>query len=187
MRIARTGLHLPVSILLAGALVAFALLAGLAPAGASAGSCNFGGKRANEIKGQEARQSIKCLVNKQRNNRGKGGYSSDSRLVKAADKHSGVMASKGCFSHQCPGERSLLGRLQSVNYIVGGLSAYAYGENIAYGARGSSTPRQMMKKWMNSPPHRAAILSGKFKEMGVGFENRGDKGYYTIDFGFRRG
>ena len=39
---------------------------------------------------------------------------------------------------------------------------------------------------MNSPPHRAAILSGTYKEMGVGFEKRGDKGYYTIDFGLRR-
>ena len=187
MPIANANLSVLPSILLAGAFVAFALFAGLAPAGAHAGPCNFGGKEADQIKGKQARQSINCLVNKQRNDRGKGDYSSDTRLVNAADKHSGVMASKSCFSHQCPGERSLLGRLQSVNYIVGGLSRWAYGENIAYGTNGSSTPKQIVKGWMNSPPHRAAILSGTYKEIGVGFEKRGDRGYYTIDFGLRRG
>jgi uncharacterized protein YkwD len=164
---------------------ALALLAAISPAGAQA-FCSYQNVHPDEIGRKDARQSVNCLINKERKQRGKGHYSSDRRLVDAAAKHSSVMARKSCFSHQCPGERSLLGRLQAVDYLISGLSRYAYGENIAYGESGRGTPAEIVDAWMNSPPHRAAILSGTFQDMGVGFENRGDKGYYTADFGLRR-
>lgn len=173
-----------VSLLIVAALLA--VIAAVSPAGAEA-FCKSQNVQPDEIGRKEARQAVNCLVNEERNHRGKGDYSSDSRLVNAAVKHSGVMARKNCFSHRCRGERDLLGRLQGVGYIVGGLLRWAYGENIAYGTDGQGTPKEMVDAWMDSPPHRAAILSSTFKEMGAGFQNRGDKGFYTADFGLRRG
>ena len=79
------------------------------------------------------------------------------------------MASKGCFSHECRGERGLLGRLQVVKYIVGGLRRWAYGENIAYGEGSRGTPKQIVDAWMHSSGHRANILSGTFRDIGVGY------------------
>ncbi|ACS99739.1 CAP domain-containing protein [Paenibacillus sp. JDR-2] len=47
-----------------------------------------------------------------------------------------------------------------------GVEWTAYGENIAAGQR---TPAAVMEAWMNSPGHRANILSPKFTQMGVGY------------------
>ncbi len=161
------------------------LLGALSPASAEAG-CKYSRAKPDSLSLREAKRAIGCLVNKERRQRGKGGFRSDGRLANAAEKHSNVMARKGCFSHQCPGERSLLGRLQGVGYIVRGLRSWSYGENIAHGEGGHGTPKSVVNSWMNSGPHRAAILSSTFKELGVGFERRGDRGYFTADFGLRR-
>lgn len=40
------------------------------------------------------------------------------------------------------------------------------GENIAYGF---STPSEVMDGWMDSPPHKKAILNPKYKKIGVGY------------------
>lgn len=162
-----------------------ALLAAVKPAGAEA-FCNFQNVVPGELTGKQARQSVHCLINEKRNQHGRGDYSSDGRLVKAAAKHSRVMAEQNCFSHECPGEPSLKRRLRNVGYITNGLSAYAYGENIGKGDGELGRPKRIVNAWMQSPPHRRAILSGKFKEMGAGFASRGITGFYTVDFGFRR-
>ncbi|MCM3631002.1 CAP domain-containing protein [Paenibacillus glycanilyticus] len=47
-----------------------------------------------------------------------------------------------------------------------GVAWTAYGENIAAGQR---TPAAVMEAWMNSPGHRANILSSKFTHLGVGY------------------
>jgi uncharacterized protein YkwD len=179
-------LILPLLIFAAGVLAALATLAAVAPAGAQA-ACSHQNVHPREIGRKEARRSVKCLINKERNQRGKGDYSSDRRLVDAAVKHSRTMARKNCLSHQCPGEGSLLSRLRSTGYIHGGLIRYAYGETIAARTGRLGSPRKVVDAWMNSPLHRAALLSSTFKEIGVGFENRRDKGFYTADFGLRRG
>jgi uncharacterized protein YkwD len=183
---AKPSLALSLLLVAAGVLATLTLSAAMAPAAAEA-VCKSRNVQPQAIGRKEARRSVHCLINKERNQRGKGGYSSDRRLVDAAVKHSRTMARKNCFSHQCRGENSLQRRLQGVGYLVGGLLNWAYGENIAYGTDGKGTPAEIVDAWMHSPPHRSAILSGTFKEMGVGFENRGDKGFYTADFGLRRG
>ena len=37
-------------------------------------------------------------------------------------------------------------------------------------ASGQKTPSEVVEGWMNSPGHRAAILTPETKEIGVGFE-----------------
>ena len=74
-----------------------------------------------------------------------------------------------CFSHQCPGEGSVLARLERVKYIVAGLRGWSYGENIAWGTRNRGTPKSIVRSWMHSPPHRANILNPQFRHLGVGF------------------
>ncbi|NIK72406.1 CAP domain-containing protein [Paenibacillus sp. BK720] len=47
-----------------------------------------------------------------------------------------------------------------------GVEWTAYGENIAAGQR---TADAVMEAWMNSPGHRANILSPKFTHLGIGY------------------
>ena len=82
------------------------------------------------------------------------------------------MVKKSCFSHECPGEKSLESRLRGVDYLIGALIRWTCGENIAYGGERYGTPKAMVKGWMNSPPHRANILNPLFKDVGVGFMRR---------------
>ena len=170
------------------------LFAGPAAQSASAGPCNqWGSKESNEITVGHARKAVLCLVNRERNSRGLSKLDRDRRLQRAAQNHNDTMQNKRCFSHQCPGEASLTSRLQRVGWLTGGLSAWTYGENIAWGSGHLGTPKNIVQKWMNSSGHRANILSGRFDEIGIGYSkgtisSKGATGaVVTTDFGWKIG
>lgn len=184
------------------ALVAalFGLLALLISAGPSAssasaaGPCNkWGDKESNEITVGHARKAVLCLVNRERHARGLKKLDRDRKLQRAAQRHNETMQNKACFSHECPGEASLTRRLQKVGWLGGGLSAWAYGENIAWGSGRYGTPRNIVQQWMNSSGHRANILSSRFDEIGVGYSKgtitskRTNGAVITTDFGWKIG
>jgi uncharacterized protein YkwD len=172
----------------AAAFGVFAGLVSFTPAANAGDPCHrYGDTQPDRLGGKEATNAVVCLINKQRNEHGRGDLDRDGRLIGASRKHSSRMADHGCFAHRCPGERDVLPRLQAVKYIVGGLSRWAYGENIGWGTRSQGTPRQIVNAWMNSSYHRANMLSGTFQDVGVGYARHGDKGYFTADFGLRSG
>jgi uncharacterized protein YkwD len=158
-----------------------------APASAGGGCNRWADTRPAQLIPKQARGAVLCLVNNKRDSNGRGGLNRNRKLFASAGSHSRTMARKNCFSHQCSGERGLGGRLKRAGYLTGGLSSWAYGENIAWGKGRQGTPRTVVRRWMNSPSHRANILSGTFKDFGAGFATRGRVGFYTLDFGFRRG
>jgi uncharacterized protein YkwD len=181
-------------LLLTALAVALLLFAASPPSSAAKSACKEWGKsNPAALSNGEARAAILCLVNKQRHEAGVPTLDRDKKLQKAAQKHSDRMDGSGCFSHQCPGEGSLEVRLRSVGYLAGGLVRWMLGENIGWGPRGQGTPRSVVGAWMNSPGHRANILSGAFREIGVGFaagtpsSKRGAGGIYTADFGLAVG
>jgi uncharacterized protein YkwD len=181
-------LRLAVAGLVAAAALALLLVPGLTATAGAADPCSrYGDSQPRQLTMKHARNAIICLINKERNSRGRGDLHRDDRLQEAARKHSSRMADKGCFSHQCRGERSLSGRLESVGYLVSGLTRWAYGENVGWGEGSRGTPKQIVNVWMNSSGHRANILSGSFKDIGAGFDHDGARGYYTADFGLRVG
>jgi uncharacterized protein YkwD len=58
------------------------------------------------------------------------------------------------------------------------------GEIIGWSTGGS--PETMVEWWMNSPPHRALILSERATDLGVGYAHRPDgrwTHYWTVNFG----
>lgn len=186
MTFAPTAIRLALAALLAAAGV-FLLGAGAAPSQAEAATCKHVNKKVQKLTQKRARNAVRCAINNRRTNHGRDKLRFDGRLNTAARRHSRTMKNKGCFSHQCSGEGSLLTRLTNVGYITGGLSAWAYGENIAYGVGRRGTPKKIVNAWMKSSGHRANNLSRTFEEIGVGFSKDGRRGYFTADFGMRRG
>ena len=97
------------------------------------------------------------------------------QLSQAAAAHcSEMMAGQG-LSHG-----SLRARLQRY------FSAGTYGETIAWMPIGpASGAGAVVRAWMNSPPHRAVLLSRQFDHIGVGVQRgsmNGQRGLtYTID------
>ena len=94
------------------------------------------------------------------------------------------MVGSGCFDHVCRGEADLGRRLEVVDYLTGGLTRWIYGENIAWGSGKLGAPKEIVKAWMNSPPHRANLLTNSFEDVGIGFragtpKHSGDSGATT--------
>lgn len=177
---------------LAMALSAAALLSFPLAAPASAGGCRGAKATPTSISTKQAGKAVVCLLNKRRHAHGLGSLNSNGDLRKASLSHSQYMVRHHCFDHECPGESSVQSRLQIARYLVPGLTSWLYAENIAYGTRGSATPAAVVRAWMHSAGHRANILSSSFRDLGVGVSwgtlssRRGDGGFYTTDFGYRR-
>lgn len=179
----------PLALLAAGALA----LPGPLAATARVSACgHFGNTEAQKLSDGQARRSIGCMVNRARRRHGVGGLRSNGRLRRAAQMHTGYMKRHRCFSHQCPGEGSLVSRLMRVNYIVGGLRRWRCAENIAVGKGDDGTPKAIVRGWMHSPGHRANLLDPHYRQLGVGFthglpgKKRAGGGTFTTVFGMRR-
>jgi uncharacterized protein YkwD len=181
-------------LILAGVAALIAAFAMATPTPASAhASCNHAKASPKAISTRQAKKAVACLLNRQRAAHGVPSLDLNDALNRAARRHSRHMERSGCFDHECPGEPTVLARLQDVNYIVSGLLRWMYGENIAYGGGRLGSPAAIVKAWMNSPDHRANILNSSFRDLGVGVtwgipgKPHGDGGIYTTDFGYRHG
>lgn len=188
--------HLFAALVLAATLALVIVAGGAVTAGASGKSsaCKSWGKTSpGQLTNGQARKAILCLVNRKRDNAGLRPLDRNKRLQKAAQRHTDKMSGSGCFNHECAGEGALDVRLESVDYLTGGLSQWAFGENIAWGMDSQGSPESIVDAWMNSSGHAANILSRQFRDIGVGFapgtpsNSRANGGIYTTDFGLRVG
>lgn len=104
------------------------------------------------------------LVNKERKDRGLKPLSFDARLREVARPHSADMFQRGYFAHYSPEGKSVADRAeeQGVQYGV-------IGENLAYAPSLELAHRGLM----NSPGHRANILSPDFNKIGIGVMDGG--------------
>lgn len=103
-------------------------------------------------------EQVVTLVNKERAKAGVNKLEMDATLQKAAAKRAKEL--KALFSHSRPDGSLCFTVLDEYN-----ISNMAAGENIAMG---QTTPESVMNSWMNSPGHKANILSGNFTKIGVG-------------------
>lgn len=107
--------------------------------------------------------SVVAQSNSQRAANGVGNLSLNSQLSAAAQAKANDMAAKDYWSHVSPGGTT------PAQVIAN--SGYAYtsaGENLAYGF---DTTTDVINAWMNSPDHRANLLNGSFKDVGIGMAN----------------
>ncbi|NMA24173.1 MAG: SafA/ExsA family spore coat assembly protein [Clostridiales bacterium] len=115
-------------------------------------------------------QQVIDLVNKQRAARGLQQLKANWELCRVARFKSQDMIDKKYFSHQSPTYGSPFTMMQSF-----GIRFSNGGENIAYGQR---TPQEVMNSWMNSPGHRANILSATYNQIGCGVAKSSNGTYY---------
>ena len=118
-------------------------------------------------KASAARRSVLCLLNHERRARGLRSLHSDERLREAASKHSQHMARAHFFDHTTPAGTSMTDRIRRTGYTRDA-HRWSIGENIAWGTGTLASPRQIVDAWMHSAGHRANILNGGFREIGIG-------------------
>jgi uncharacterized protein YkwD len=169
-------------------LAAAALL--VPAAGASAASCEGRHLSPTTSNEREVRQAVLCLLNVERRERGLKPLREDASLRRAAENHSRNMVENGFFDHVSPAGSTMVDRIRKAGYVKPG-KGWSLGENIAWGTGALATPKATVKAWMKSPGHRANILRGAFREIGIGINlgapvnlRASEAGAtYTTDFG----
>jgi uncharacterized protein YkwD len=159
------------------------------PGTAEAGGCVAAkATTAHASKRQIVRATL-CELNRTRGHYGLHRLRLNKKLSRAARRHARDMARRNYFSHDTLGGGSFLDRIRRTGYLRGAHS-WIVGENLAWGSRGYSRPQVIMRMWMNSPGHRANILNGSFREIGIGVaydapvpHGGHPAGTYATDFG----
>ncbi|MGH7503966.1 MAG: CAP domain-containing protein [Longimicrobiales bacterium] len=105
------------------------------------------------------RDTILNLSNAARSQTGAAALMLNSQLTQVAQAHAKDMAERRYFSHTTPEGITFIQRLQR----AGITNSYA-GENIA----GNSSAAGAIQAWLNSSGHRANMLNGAFRHLGVG-------------------
>jgi uncharacterized protein YkwD len=134
------------------------------------------------------RHATLCLLNRERARHGLPRLREHRSLRNAATKYARLMVAKRFFDHVSPAGSTLGSRIKRTNYLHH-TRAWSLGENLAWGSGGAATPAQIVNAWMHSAGHRANILNGKFREIGIGIalgSPRGGAGAtYVNEFGRR--
>lgn len=96
---------------------------------------------------------LRAYINEARSNRGAGELGMRTFLVRAARRHSRLMANTGQLVHST-----------DLASYVGNRSWRILGENIGYGP----SMEVLHDAFMNSPPHRKNALDRRYGKVGVG-------------------
>lgn len=133
------------------------------------------------------RATILCLLNEERARHGLRPLRQNAILEAASQRHSEDMVRRHYFEHETPDGRSPGERMRSAGYSV--CECYV-GENLYWGAGRNAPPAEAVDGWMNSPGHRANVLSPDFTEVGIGivydapfWVGKRQAAIYTTDFG----
>jgi uncharacterized protein YkwD len=168
------------------ALIATVVACAFAPqAGAAPRHCRHINADPNRISIHKVQTATLCLLNRKRRHNHLHRVSENHRLDSAAMGYARSMAAHNFFEHG-----DFVGRITRTNYLAGA-GSWTVGENIAWGGGSYATPRSIVQMWMNSPPHRANILSRTFREIGIGIargtpvSGGGEGATYATDFGAR--
>lgn len=131
------------------------------------------------------------LVNRTRVNHGLHRLRMSAKLERASRSHSREMVKYGFFSHDSHSGESFGARLIRFGFAQTGCTFWKVGEDIAYGAGSAGSGKAIFKAWMNSPAHKAVILTKSFRRVGIGRAKGSYSGadgvvFLTLDAGVRR-
>jgi uncharacterized protein YkwD len=115
-------------------------------------------------------------------------------LAASARRHSAQMGRRGFFDHDSADGTPFWRRIERF-YGDTGFRRWAVGENIFWQSPRTLAAIGVIRSWMGSPGHRENVLSGQWRDVGVGAVNMlTAPGVYggspvtivTVDFGNRR-
>ncbi len=109
-------------------------------------------------------------------------------LRAAARHHSLDMMARGYFAHTSPTGSTLTHRVVRSGFVTYG--QWWAGETLAWGYGSQGTPAAVVKAWMQSPEHRAILLSARYHLVGIGrvygtFLGHPGASVWTVDWGHR--
>jgi uncharacterized protein YkwD len=171
--------------------VVLALVALFSILASQASACSGANLKPARQSTDQARTAVTCLLNQQRRHHHLKSVRGNPALVSAAQTHSNAMVSQNFFSHE--GDGTPASRAASAGYIAGA-NSWGVGETLEWGMKKGATPRAIVRGWMRSAEHRGIVLTGRFREVGVGVAAGSPMSgaspgaeTFTALFGFRKG
>ncbi len=157
----------------------------------SAHHCANASVSSGQVSERTLAHSTVCLLNVERTSRGLRALRVNRRRSRAARQHSRDMVRKRYFAHTSRSGSNMSDRIRRYGYLRHA-RRWMIGENLAWGSGWRSSPRAIVQAWMHSPGHRHNILTGRFREIGIGVidhapvstASRGAT--FTTTFGSRR-
>jgi uncharacterized protein YkwD len=108
-----------------------------------------------------------CLIEQERGSHHAGSLHTNGYLQSMAGGQASDMVRGDYF-----GDNSLTGRTPwqriTASRYGRGARGLAAGQNIGWGTGRLATPAAMVAEWMRSAPHRQIMLSGQYRDVGVG-------------------
>jgi hypothetical protein len=109
--------------------------------------------------------AVACAIDDVRVRHGLDRLERSWRLTEAGEGHAGDMVRRGYFSHTSPGGSSFVERIARTGYLRGE-RGWCVGEVLAYGT--TLTARDVVRGWLDSPPHRRVLLTPGYRRVGIG-------------------
>ncbi len=162
-------------------------------ASAAAAACPGANLTPSAGDGSAVNRSTLCLVNAIRSAHGLHALRANRSLDEVAFSQVTTMLSWDYFSDVRPSGQTPLSLVGGTRYRAHA-AGFSVGQNIAWGTESFSSPEHIVAEWMASPPHRAVILTAKYRDVGVavapnvpGVTGAGHAGAtYAMEFGVRR-
>lgn len=137
-------------------------------------------------------QATLCLVNAIRRAHGLHALRTNQQLGKVAASQVSSMIRSDYFADVRPTGQTPMSLVGVTRYPAHS-AGFAVGQNIAWGSGSLASPAHIVAEWMASPPHRAIILTGYYRDAGVGVDpglpgvlGAGRQGgTYAMEFGVR--
>ncbi|MBS1304324.1 CAP domain-containing protein [Loktanella sp. SALINAS62] len=115
------------------------------------------------------------LLNDYRLASGVGSVQFDSRLNRAAQKHTDDMVKRGYFNHVSPEGKDVGDRARAEGYNYRFVA-----ENIAWRQQSDA---EVLKDWKNSKSHDAALKDGRAEDFGLGVSGSGNNTKWALVVG----
>lgn len=137
---------------------------------------------------KQAEKNMLAHHNRERAERSKPRLCFARQLQRAARKHSEDMIERDYFSHRTKGSgETFIDRIKAEGY-----EHSTAAENIAYGSGPRGYSRNIMQDWMRSSGHKANILDGSLRQVGIAVNRGGFKGtpntrMWVADYGTPQG
>jgi uncharacterized protein YkwD len=156
-------------------------------------SCPNGGLQPNAHNAAAVERATLCLIDHMRSDDGRRRLHANRQLGAVAQSQVASMLRWNYFADVRPSGQTPLA-LVGITPYRSHAASMAVGQNIAWASGSAATPAHIVAEWMASPPHRAIMLSGRFRDAGVaviptlpsvlGAGSRG--AVWAVEFGARR-
>jgi uncharacterized protein YkwD len=147
-------------------LAGLGVLTGTAGAQSNSGGCDDADAHVGAVSRARLAAALACLIDQRRHSDGLAELQDDAHLTRAASGHAHDMLVHDFFGHRSSNGENVADRARASGY-TSGARHWEVGEALHWGDSSRGTPRGALHELLNSPPHRAILMSHRLRDIGV--------------------